>query len=136
MIEKTRQTVAQKFRETATNEQWFELVNDQENLTPDEFKSKYGFTWSAVLKDAVAKGLYVKKKYSTERLCIQQEGASDKASFIVTDVSKDVHKKQRSIELYDDIAIRLNRLRDDKRQYTFASILNQLLDEALKKYGY
>lgn len=136
MAEKVRQTVAQKFREEATDEQWLELVDDHDNITGDEFKEKYGFTWSAVMNDAVEKGLYTKKKNSGEHTDTRPEQEIFKNEFRVRDIPKGIKKKQRSIELYDDISKRLNDFRNDKCQYTFASILNQLLDEALKKYGY
>jgi len=136
MAEKVRQTVAQKFREEATDEQWLELVDDHDNITGDEFKEKYGFTWSAVMNDAVEKGLYIKKKNSGEHTDTRPEQEIFKSEFRVRDIPKGIKKKQRSIELYDDISKRLNDFRNDKCQYTFASILNQLLDEALKKYGY
>ena len=136
MAEKVRQTVAQKFRDEATQEQWLEMVEDHDILSADEFKDKYKFTWSAVMNDAVAKGLYAKKKTSREHTDTPSPRIITKKEFIVNDIPKGTKKRQRSIELYDDISVRLNCLRDDKCQYTFASILNQLLDEALKSYGY
>ena len=136
MAEKVRQTVAQKFREEATDDQWLELVDDHDNITGDAFKEKYGFTWSAVMNDAVARGLYTKKKSSGEHTDNPPKQIEAKRDFLVRDIPKGIQKKQRSIELYDDISKRLNDFRNDKCQYTFASILNQLLDEALKKYGY
>ena len=137
MGEKVRQTVAQIFRDTATDEQWKEMVSEHDLFSSDEFKDKYGFTWSAVMKDAVDKGLYTKKKNVGGQASKNEAGDSRcRKDFIVDDIPKGIKKKQRSIELYEDIATRLNNLRDDKCQYTFASILNQLLDEALKKYGY
>ena len=136
MTKKVRQTVPQKFRDEATDEKWQEMVLDHDNLTPDEFKNKYGFTWSAVMNDAVERGLYTKKKSASNPTSNADGTNTIRKDFMVDDIPKGIKKKQRSIELYDDIATRLNKLRDDKCQYTFASILNQLLDEALKKYGY
>ena len=91
---------------------------------------------SAVMNDAVERGLYTKKKSASNPTSNADGTNTIRKDFMVDDIPKGIKKKQRSIELYDDIATRLNKLRDDKCQYTFASILNQLLDEALKKYGY
>ena len=134
---KVKQTKVQKFREKATDEQWKEMVADHEKLSNDEFKAKYEFTWGAIMNDAVARGFYTKKKNVGDQASRSKSyDNKSRKDFIVDDIPKGTKKKQRSIELYEDIAARLNNLRDDKCQYTFASILNQLLDEALKKYGY
>lgn len=41
-----------------------------------------------------------------------------------------------SNRIYTDISDRLNALCNSKQQYTKKAILNQLLNEALEKYGY
>lgn len=134
MAKKVKQTAPQIFRSQATDEEWYRLVEDHEKLSPEEFKKKYGFTWSAVMNDAVERGLYTKRVRSNT--FNKESGNCSSEDFIVKDIPKGTKKKQRSIELYEDIEIRLTKLREDKCQYTFASILNQLLDDALKKYGY
>ena len=136
MSEKIRQTVAQKFRDEATDEQWKKMVEDHDILSPEDFKTEYKFTWSAIMNDAVNRGLYTKKKQMSINSSKTETGNKSKVTFIVKDRAKDSTKKQRSIELYEDIETRLKQLRDDKCQYTFASIINQLLDDALEKYGY
>lgn len=44
MEEKVKQTRAQKFRESATDEHWKEMVADHEKLSDVDFKTKHGFT--------------------------------------------------------------------------------------------
>ncbi len=50
-----RNTVTQQFRDTATEEQWKELVADHDTLSDEEFKNKYGFSWSSIRNDAADK---------------------------------------------------------------------------------
>lgn len=123
MGEKVRQTVAQIFRDTATDEQWKEMVSEHDLLSNDEFKDKYGFTWSAVMKDAVDKGLYTKKKNVGGQASKNEAGDNRcRRDFIVDDIPKGIKKKQRSIELYEDIATRLNFI-----QFIYSFIVSQRL---------
>lgn len=48
-----RQTRAQQFRESATEEDWKAAVEDHKLLSSQEYKDKYGFTWSAIVDDAL-----------------------------------------------------------------------------------
>lgn len=101
MGEKVRQTVAQIFRDTATDEQWKEMVSEHDLISSDEFKDKYGFTWSAVMKDAVDKGLYTKKKNVGGQTSKNEAGDSRcRRDFIVDDIPKGIKKKQRSNTLF------------------------------------
>lgn len=56
--------------------------------------------------------------------------------FFVSAQPTDIKKVSRSVQLNEDIYNRLQSIEHDNGQYTHSSILNQLLDDALKKYGY
>ena len=130
-----RNTVTEQFRQSATEEQWKQLVSDHDTLTKEQFEEKYHFSWSSIMNDATEKGYYEKKrKYSAPTL-VQRNPDGSKA-FYVADRPADRKKISRSVQLDEDIYARLQALERDKGQYTHSSILNQLLDDALKKYGY
>lgn len=130
-----RNTVTQKFRDTATDEQWKQLVTDHDTLSKEEFEDKYDFSWSSIMQDAVDKGYYEKKRnYSSS--APGETRTTGKLQFYVADTPADTKKIARSVQLNKDIYDRLQKLESDKGQYTHSSILNQLLDDALKKYGY
>ncbi len=77
-----RNPVTEQFRQSATKEQWRELVSNHDALTKERLEEKYRFSWSSIMNDTAEKGYYEKKRKN------------------------------------------------------YSSILNQLLDDALKKYGY
>lgn len=130
-----RNTVTQQFRDTATEEQWKELVADHDTLSDEEFKNKYGFSWSSIMNDAADKGYYEKKrKHHSPTLTQRNPDGSE--VFFVSAQPADLKKVSRSVQLNEDIYDRLQSLEHDNGQYTHSSILNQLLDDALKKYGY
>lgn len=60
----------------------------------------------------------------------------DTPIFQIEDITNEPECISRSIQLYADISDRLNALCNSKQQYTKKAILNQLLNEALEKYGY
>jgi len=129
-----RNTIVQKFRDTADEEKWKQMVADHNVLSSDDFKEKYGFSWSSIMSDAADRGYYERKRnYSPTP---SQKKVTGAPVFFVADGPANREKVSRSIQLYDDIYKRLKALQDAKSQYTHCSILNQLLDEALKKYGY
>ena len=129
-----RNTVTQQFRDTATEEQWKQLVADHDSLTKDQFEDKYKFSWSSIMNDAADKGYYEKKrKHYSPTL---QKKADGSEMFFVSAQPADIKKVSRSVQLNEDIYTRLQSLEHDNGQYTHSSILNQLLDDALKKYGY
>lgn len=130
-----RQTTAQIFRDTATEEQWKQLVADANATTPigKDIQDKYGFSWAAISDDAAEKGYYEKKR----RASSSAVGTSEPRIFIVDDIGPNKGKpKTRSVQLDPDVLERLKKLEDSKMQYTHAAILNQLLKDALALYGY
>ncbi len=128
-----RNTVTQQFRITATEEQWKQLVADHDSLSDEEFKNKYGFSWSSIMNDAADKGYYQKKRKYNSPMKKISNGAE---TFFVKAQPSDIKKISRSVQLNEDIYNRLQSIEHDNGQYTHSSILNQLLDDALKKYGY
>ncbi len=123
-----KNTAAQRFRDSATEENWKEAVKDHDTLSPIEFKEKYGCTWSAIQKDAIDRGYYEAKRKYTK--------TSRGSKFTIPDQTGNVKKIARSVQLDEDIYARLKKVESDKGQYTHSSILNHLLGEALSKYGY
>ncbi len=87
------------------------------------------------MNDAVDKGYYEKKrKYYTPILT--QRNSDGPEVFFVSAQPADIKKVSRSVQLNEDVYKRLQSLEHNNGQYTHSSILNQLLDDALKKYGY
>lgn len=127
-----RNTVAQQFRNTATDKQWQELVADHTALSKDEFETKYNFSWNAVMNDAANKGFYEKRE-RTAAAPVRKDGTK---IFFVDDIPANTKSVSRSVQLNEDIVVRLQKLEADKSQYTKKSILNQLLSDALSEYGY
>ena len=130
-----RNTVTQQFRQSATEEQWKQLVADHDSLSKEEFENKYKFSWSSIMNDAAEKGYYEKKRTHHSPILTQRK-ADGSAVFFVSAQPADIKKVSRSVQLNEDIYNRLQSLEHDNGQYTHSSILNQLLDDALKKYGY
>lgn len=129
-----RNTVAQQFRDTATDEQWKELVADHTTLSKEEFEAKYNFSWNAVMNDAANKGFYEKRERATTTAPLRKDDGT--RIFFVDDIPADTKSVSRSVQLNEDIVARLQKLEADKSQYTKKSILNQLLSDALSEYGY
>lgn len=135
MIAMARNTVTEQFRRSATEEQWRELVADHDSLSKEDFDAKYHFSWSSIMNDAAEKGYYEKKrKHSSPTLVRRNPDGSE--VFFVSAQPADIKKVSRSVQLNEDIYNRLQSIEHDNGQYTHSSILNQLLDDALKKYGY
>ena len=130
-----RNTSVQQFRNTATPEDWKKVVEDHENLSKEDFEAKYRFTWSGIMNDAAERGYYEKKRFFASPARPQQK-ADGTDVFIVAALPADIKKVSRSVQLNEDVYNRLLSLEHNNGQYTHSSILNQLLDDALKKYGY
>ncbi len=130
-----RNTAVQRFRETATKDDWKKAVADHEKMSDEDFRKEYGFAWNSILSDAADKGFYERKRNRSTTTPLQSN-TSEPKTFIVSDSPAGRKKIARSVQIYEDIAERLKALENDKGQYTHASILNQLLDEALTSYGY
>ena len=135
MSDQKRQTPTQKFRDNATAEEWQDLVDLAMSTSPigKLVQEKYGFSWNSISTDAADKGYYkMKKRASTS----SNAPSAAAPSFGIDDITEDRESVSRSVQIYTDIMERLKNLENSKRQYTHKDILNQLLDEALKKYGY
>jgi hypothetical protein len=130
-----RNTVTEQFRQTATEEQWRELVSDHDTLPKEQFEEKYHFSWSSIMNDAAERGYYEKKRKHFSSTLPQRNPDGSEVFFVAAQPS-DLKKVSRSVQLSEDIYARLQSLEHDNGQYTHSSILNQLLDDALKKYGY
>lgn len=131
-----RQTIAQTFRNTATEETWKEVAEDHKVLSKEQFREKYKFTWEAVVNDVAARGLYVKQSRNRRSDTVANTINDGLPIFLVKDVREDIKKISRSVQIDEPIYERLKALEHDKGQYTHSAILNQLLDDALLKYGY
>lgn len=133
---KPKQTKAQIFRDTATDEQWKDMVAHATSDNPigASLPDTYGFSWSTIRNDAIERGYYESKRRPSST-------ASDPVQdtipvFRIDDITEDPECISRSIQIYTDISDRLNALCKSKQQYTKKAVLNQLLDEALRKYGF
>lgn len=126
----------ERFRQNATQEEWLEAVSDSGNLDNKDFRSKYGFTWSAIRKDAANRGYYQMKRnvHGSNQNAIAETYAPHE--FKLSKLSSKPDIKARSVQLYSDTYSRLQQLENDYWQFTHTSILNQILDDGLKKYGY
>lgn len=132
---KPKQTKVQIFRDTATDEQWKDMVACaiSDNPIGVSLPETYGFSWSAIRNDAVERGYYEPKR----RLAPTSiPDTPVTPTFQIEDITDEPECISRSIQLYADISDRLNALCSSKQQYTKKAILNQLLNEALEKYGY
>ncbi len=140
-----KNTAAQRFRDSATEEEWKDAVKDHDLLSDKNFKAKHGFSWSSVHKDAVERGYYKPKRKCSSRMrpaaayeCTTEASEEPNVNlFIIPDqAASEKQKISRSVQLDTDIYERLKALESDKSQYTHSSILNHLLGEALLIYGY
>lgn len=131
-----RNTVTQQFRDTAAEDDWRQMVTDHDELSKEEFEGKYRFSWASIMPDAVEKGYYERKRKASPAPAPTTFSTENSAAFFVAPVPAWQKKISRSVQLSEDIYSRLQSLEDANSQYTHASILNQLLDEALRKYGY
>lgn len=134
-----RQTKTQIFIETATEEQWQKLADlikaapkKAEALPTEEFP----FSYSSISPELEKRGLLERRKRTVLTTPLSQKNPDGSQQFYVADSPADRKKISRSVQLYEDIYTRLQSLENTKNQYTHCSILNQLLDDALKMYGY
>lgn len=112
-----------------------QLAEDYKNkdIDKDAFKARYGFdrkTCSGFLENR--KLIVINHRGPTT-----SEIAEGPSQFIVNDSNHDTQKGvNRSITITQGVMDRLKALESAKPQYTHRDILNQLLDDALKQYGY
>ena len=124
---KPKRTKVQIFRDTATDEQWKDMVACAISDNP------IGFSWSVIRADAVERGYYEPKRRPSPT---SNSDTAITPTFQIEDITDEPECISRSIQIYTDISDRLNALCNSKQQYTKKAILNQLLNEALEKYGY
>lgn len=132
---KPKQTKVQIFRDTATDDQWTDMVAraTSDNPIGASLQDTYGFSWSAIRADAVERGYYKPKRRPSPT---SNSDTPITPTFQIEDITDEPECISRSIQIYSEIADRLNALCKTKQQYTKKAILNQLLDEALRKYGF
>jgi hypothetical protein len=128
-----RLTQAEIFRQTATDIMWQKVVEDHAKMTSDQFKKEYGFTWQSIVNAAAEKGYYTKKPRKNS---FDKKEAKVAETFFVHDYSAETKVISRSVQLREDIYTRLKTFEVQKSQYTKTALLNQLLDSALKLYGF
>ncbi|HHX23702.1 MAG TPA: hypothetical protein GX723_06795 [Thermoanaerobacterales bacterium] len=131
-----RNTKVQQFRDTATEEKWTELVIDATATVPvgKSIQEKYGFSWNSIMKDAADRGYYQMRRKTTYS---ENSKSDDSRIFMVDDLPEETEVViSRSVQLDKSVYDRLKALETAKRQYTHKAILNQLLSDVLKIYGY
>lgn len=133
--DKPKNTKPQIFRDTANDEEWKKLVELALSTNPIGTKvpDENGFSWSAIRSDAVERGYYKPKRRPSPT---SNSDTPITPTFQIEDITDEPECISRSIQIYSEIADRLNALCKTKQQYTKKAILNQLLDEALRKYGF
>lgn len=133
---KPKQTKVQIFRNTANDEDWKKLIEVALSTTPigTNVMDKYGFSWSSIRNDAIERGYYEPKRRPSSTASEPVQDAIP--VFRIDDITDEPECISRSIQIYTDISDRLNALCNSKQQYTKKAVLNQLLDEALRKYRF
>ena len=109
----------------------FRIINDLELIAKLVAKGEE-IMRSAKIEAALS---YEKKRKHSSPTLVQRNPDGSEV-FFVSAQPKDIKKVSRSVQLNEDIYNRLQSIEHDNGQYTHSSILNQLLDDALKKYGY
>ena len=135
----SRQTKTQVFIETATEEQWQELaalVKTAPSRTAALPTEEFPFSYASISPELEKRGLIERKKRTALSSGMPQKNPDGTVPFFVADSPVGRKKVARSVQLYEDIYGRLQAMERDKGQYTHTSILNQLLDDALSRYGY
>ena len=113
------------FRTNATPEQWQEIADDYEKMDNDSFRDKYEFTRGGI------------KPYLKENgLITDQAPGKSNLAFAITYTDDRPSMVSRSVQLDEKIQERLKNLEKDQWKVSKALVLNQLLHEALQKYGY
>lgn len=121
-------TKLNEFRNSATDEQKKQIVEDNENLSKEDFKEKYGFTFSAIMNELVEEGFYEKK-----RMVMKKETGTN---IFTLDPSIVGRLKRKTISISEDIDIRLKKLEEDNPLARTKYICNQIIADGLEKYGY
>ena len=132
-----RNTVVQRFRETASEDQWKELVKDALATTPagSDIPGKYGFSWSAIVNDAISRGYYEKQR-NKATIASADNTMQKRKEFTVHDSIVESEVISRSVQINKELIERLHTLEQSKKKYTKRAVLNQLLSDALDMYGY
>lgn len=136
------------------------IIRDENNrqvfrMSDEEFKEKYGFSResarsdAAARKDADGKPIYVMKTRTRKSSITNTSSTSNTETVSDTSVKKTFivsfsggeepsfdPKKTTSYQIYDDIKKRLENMYNANWQYSHRVIINQLLDDALKMYGF
>lgn len=116
----------QDFRNRATKADLIELesfINNQQKKAEAFPNDKYNFSYTSASSYLREKGyLGGKTKENTDE-------------FIIKGLKK-TEFTSRTFTIQKDILERINQLADDNWQYSKKAIINKLLDDALKKYGY
>ena len=118
-----------EFRVNATDEEMKQAVADNENLTKDEFKDRYGFTFSAIMNELVEKGFYEKK-----RIVIKKDETGAEAFVLNPEIANGI--KRKTITISEDVDNRLKKLEEDHPFTKTMYICNQIISDGLAKYGY
>lgn len=127
------------FRETATDAQWKKLVEDHANLSPAEFSEKYGFSWSGIFPTAVDLGYYTPSRtarHSGAEADAHSKPAVAPAAFTVSPENAQGPLISRSVQLTKAIVERLKAVEEKYPQYTKRAILNQIIDDGLRRSGF
>lgn len=125
----------EKWHNENDDSMWTQMVEDargENRLTEEQFKVKYEFSVGAGLDAAAKRGFYEKQVRATS-----STNATQEIRFTI-DVNGEEpsFKKSTSVQIYDDIAARLEKVYDEYWQYSHRAILNKLIDEGLKKYEF
>ena len=143
-----RKTPASEFRATATDDMIREMVGDATGLNgatrlnDDDFKKKWGFAPSTNLSFADERGFYhmnhrdTKKSSSNDAPSIPPDANGHKRLIISRIGPEPEEKSSQTFQLYPDIKKRLEAVYKIEWQCSHRAIQNQLLSEALDKYGY
>lgn len=134
-----KQTEVQKFRDTATEQDWkdlADLVNDASSRTKALPTERFPFSYNAVAPDLEERGLITRTKRDSSEKSVDLTTPDGNKMFLITNFKADTTKISRSVQINEDILERLKNLENDNGQYTHSSVLNQILDDGLKIYGY
>jgi len=122
----------QEFRDKATAEDKQKLA-DYLNSSPKKSEAlpneTYDFSYTSASTYLRSEGYQVGRGSSSSK------EESDSEEFIIR-ASGPKEFVSRSVVLQKDITERIDKMSTDNWQYSKKAIINKLLDEALKKYGY
>lgn len=131
----------QKFVAEATQQDWQDLAA---LINSAKYRSKvlptadgrFNFTYGAIAPYLEERGLITRTKRKNPEENEELKDQEGRKMFLVLNYKSDATKTSRSVQIDDAIYTRLTALWNNNGQYTHAAVLNQLLDDALKIYGY